>query len=61
MEKLEKLAHLLYDEYCTSVGGKAFNGDDLPKSSEFFNDKAKTKQANAWRQVARIALEFCNK
>lgn len=43
------LAKKTYDAYCEAVGGKAFNGDPLPKSEEFFNDPAKEKQANAWR------------
>lgn len=25
-----ELAHIAYDAYCKAVGGKAFNGDDLP-------------------------------
>jgi hypothetical protein len=25
-----RLARIGYDAYCTAVGGKAFNGDDLP-------------------------------
>ncbi|GAA0494145.1 hypothetical protein Ade02nite_20640 [Paractinoplanes deccanensis] len=25
-----QLARIAYDAYCTAVGGKAFNGDDLP-------------------------------
>ena len=52
---MEKLAHELYDEYCTQVGGKAFNGDALPKGNEFFNDETKKKQADAWRAVAQLA------
>lgn len=51
----EKLAKILYDKYCEAVGGKAFNGDDLPKSEEFFSDESKQKQVNAWRLVAEIA------
>ncbi len=29
-ETPEVLAEAAYDAYCTAVGGKAFNGDDLP-------------------------------
>lgn len=29
-ETPESLAKVAYDAYCVSVGGKAFNGDDLP-------------------------------
>lgn len=47
------LAKKLYDKYCEAVGGTAFNGDPLPKSKEFFSDKTKEKQANAWREAAK--------
>ena len=57
MDKKEKLAPKLYDDYCEAVGGKAFNGDDLPKSEEFFADESKQKQANAWRKVAASAMD----
>lgn len=43
---------MLYDVYCHLVGGKAYNGDKLPPSSEFFADKNKELQANAWRGAA---------
>lgn len=55
----EALAKVLYDRYCQEVGGKAFNGDPLPKSDEFFKDSTKTKQANAWRTVAGSAITIC--
>lgn len=55
IDTVEILAHKLYDKYCKSVGGKAFNGDDLPKAVEFFNDESKRKQANAWRDTALLA------
>lgn len=45
----ERLAREFYDAYCSAVGGKAFNGDPLPPASEFFEDEAKSKQANAYR------------
>ena len=54
----EELARKMYDAYCISVGGKAFNGDNLPKSEEFFTDESKIKQANGWRVAAEIATEF---
>lgn len=59
-EMREVLAEQMYDVYCEAVGGKAFNGDDLPKSEEFFNDESKTKQANAWRVAADKAIELLN-
>lgn len=60
MEKREILARLMYDDYCRAVGGKAFNGDPLPKSEEFFGDLSKVKQANAWRVVAETAIKCLN-
>lgn len=54
----ETLAHRMYDKYCESVGGKAFNGDDLPGSAEFFGDETKQKQANAWRDAAQVAIDI---
>lgn len=57
-ESVEKLAHELYDVYCEAVGGKAFNGDNLPKSEIFFEDGSKEKQANAWRKTAYYAINF---
>lgn len=53
----ETLAHNLYDDYCTAVGGVAFNGDPLPSSQEFFADESKKTQADAWRQAAENSLE----
>lgn len=54
----ETLAKKMYDKYCASVGGKAFNGDNLPTSEEFFNDSTKQKQANAWRDAAQVAIDI---
>lgn len=56
-EPVEEVARHMYDTYCEAVGGKAFNGDDLPKSDEFFEDPSKQKQANAWRAVAGEFLD----
>lgn len=52
------LAMAMYDTYCESVGGKAFNGDPLPNSSEFFNDPTKQKQAKGWLDAAKAAAEY---
>jgi hypothetical protein len=52
------LASKMYDAYCEEVGGKAFNGDPLPKAIEFFADPTKTKQSNAWLIAADTALEL---
>ena len=60
MEENLELAKVMYDSYCEAVGGKAFNGDDLPKSEEFFNDETKKKQSNAWIQSANSAINFLN-
>ncbi len=54
----ETLAHIMYDAYCEAVGGKAFNGDSLPSSKEFFKDRSKTKQADAWRVCAKKAFDL---
>lgn len=51
----ESIAGLLYGCYCQAVGGKAFNGDDLPTWEDFAADAEKTKQADAWRAVATAA------
>lgn len=52
------LAKKIYDKYCESVGGVAFNGDPLPKSDEFFSDPSKTKQADAWRAACKEPYEL---
>lgn len=54
----ESLAHEMYDAYCHAVGGKAFNGDPLPTSEEFFADDSKQKQADAWRVAAQTAIKL---
>jgi hypothetical protein len=54
-EDTEAEARAMYDDYTAAVGGKAFNGNALPPASEFFEDPAKQKQANAWRTVAANA------
>lgn len=54
------LAKLMYDDYCEAVGGKAFNGDPLPNSREFFNDESKKKQSNAWLVCAETAINYLN-
>jgi transcriptional regulator of met regulon len=58
ISKKEQLANKIYDDYCEAVGGKAFNGDPLPKSQEFFSDPNKTKQSNAWIVAAETAIDF---
>lgn len=55
MPTTEQLTEKLYNAYCVMVGGKAFNGDDLPTWEAFSVDAAKIKQANAWRAVAVTA------
>jgi len=54
----EVLAGEMYDIYCTSVGGKAFNGDLLPKWSDFRADDTKKKQSDAWLITALAAIEI---
>jgi len=55
---LEWTAKALYDRYRMAVGGVAFNGSPLPDWLYFRTDPTKTKQANAWLEVARLALEL---
>lgn len=57
IEAIEELAELLYERYCESVGGKAWNGDDLPDWHDFSRDPEKVTQAEGWRSVAREAWE----
>jgi hypothetical protein len=49
-------AQILYDNYCTEVGGKAFNGEPLPDWQTFYNDPSKSKQAHAWERAANALL-----
>ena len=58
MEQDDTLAKVMYDAYCTGVGGIAFNGDKLPSSDDFFADTAKEKQINGWRVAADAARAF---
>ena len=51
-----KLAGILYETYCRSVGGRAFNGDPLPSWNQFYADPKKTLQSNAWINVALEAI-----
>lgn len=52
------LAKRMYDTYCEKVGGKAFNGDPLPGSEEFFADETKKKQSDAWLAAADVAIDI---
>lgn len=54
----EKLAGILYEHYCVAVGGKAFNGDDLPDWQTFRADPSKRKQSDAWVKVAEKAAAY---
>lgn len=53
----EILAGKMYDAYCQAVGGKAFNGDDLPKWEAFRADPNKLVQSNAWVVAANVAIQ----
>jgi hypothetical protein len=57
-DTVQECAEIMYDVYCDAVGGKAFNGDLLPGSNEFFADPNKQKQANAWIAAARASMKF---
>ena len=56
MINIDKLAGQLYETYCKSVGGKAFNGDPLPDWKTFRADPSKKKQSDAWVDVAHEAI-----
>ena len=55
---VDSAAGILYGIYYESVGGKDFNGDDLPEWKEFVSDQSKQKQADAWREVAKQSLQM---
>ena len=55
---MERIAMAMYDEYCTSVGGKAYDGRPLPTAKEFFADATKAKQSRGWMSAASKALEL---
>lgn len=57
-EAKEAFAMTLYDTYCMEVGGKAWNGDDLPNATEFFGDPTKAKQVEGWKKVADVAISY---
>ncbi len=57
MRDTEKLAGILYEEYCKEVGGKAYNGDPLPDWETFRADPYKKKQSDAWIAVVVKAIE----
>jgi hypothetical protein len=57
----EFIARELYTAYCAAVGGKAFNGDPLPRWEDFSFDLTKTKQVQGWLAAADRALELLNK
>jgi len=52
-----ELASKLYEEYCETVGGVAFNGDLLPHWSEFCMRKGSYKQVEGWIAVANLAID----
>lgn len=60
-EAHSKLANLMYTTYCNAVGGKAYDGKPLPLWEAFVADPAKTKQADAWHEVAAVAFDLLTK
>ena len=58
MLSVEYVAEKLYEKYCESVGGVAFNGDKLPTWEEFSKDPSKKKQSDAWLKVAEEAINI---
>jgi hypothetical protein len=55
-EDRETLAGELYTTYCAAVGGKSFNGDDLPTWKIFRADTSNKIQSDAWTMVAMRAI-----
>jgi len=55
----EQLAGVLYETYCSSVGGCAFDGKPLPDWNEFRADSRKFRQSDAWVAVAEKAVVEC--
>lgn len=55
MNNVQELARHLYDTYCRTVGGVAFNGDPLPTWDEFCATESKKKQVDGWKAVASEA------
>ena len=53
-ENNDKKAGEMYEYYCACVGGKAFNGSDLPSWQSFSSDPSKKVQADAWRNLAQV-------
>lgn len=60
MTFIEQAAGKLYEIYCTSVGGKAFNGLPLPDWQTFRTDPTKKMQSDAWLDVAIAARASAN-
>lgn len=52
------LAGLMYADYCIAVGGKAFDGAELPSWKVFSTDPKKKKQALGWIAAAKTALQI---
>lgn len=61
MPHTERLAADLYETYCASVGGLAWNGDTLPSWEEFRADPKKQKQSDGWMAVAVRAIELLSR
>ena len=55
---IEKIASDLYTTYCKEVGGKSYNGDDLPTWEELAarTGEKEMKVTAAWRRVAHVAI-----
>lgn len=51
-EAPEVLAEVAYDAYCGAVGGKAFNGDDLPRF-----DAVSDRIQQAWAVAVTAVVE----
>lgn len=59
MTSIDYIAGQIYEAYCQSVGGVAFNGDPLPKWEDFAADPQKQKQVQGWIAAATRAHQIC--
>ena len=55
---IELIAGQLYEAYCEAVGGRAFNGDQLPDWKTFRADPDKNRQSDAWVLTAQKAVKI---
>lgn len=52
----EKLAQEMYEGYCKTVGGRSWDGNELPSWGAFQADSDKQLQVQGWIYAAKIAI-----